>query len=165
MLHRLGFSPDVERWVRARVAAERLDHVRLLGQVAPEEVLAETDVLVFPSHLDGPGRSVFEAGARGIPAVVALRHRVEDVVTDNETGLIVPEKDPEALARAIRTLADDPDLRRRLGEAARARYRGQFAPERAATRMVELYRKLARRRAAGPGEPVVAETQALRSGA
>jgi glycosyltransferase involved in cell wall biosynthesis len=141
--HLFGFAPDVERWVRRWVTEQRLEGtVKLLGRVDPAAVLADTDVLAFPSHLDGPGRSVFEAGARGIPAVVALRHRIEDVVTDGETGLIVPERDPPALAAAIRRLADDPGLRRRLGENARTRYRAQFAPGPIAERTLGVYRSL-----------------------
>ena len=144
-LHLFGFAPDVESAVRRWIAEHGLEStVRLLGRVEPEAVLAETDVLVFPSHLDGPGRSVFEAGARGIPAIVTLRHRVEDVVVDGETGLIVPERNPQALAQAILRLADDPDLRRRLGQNARARYRRQFAPQPIAEQMLGLYRTLVR---------------------
>jgi glycosyltransferase involved in cell wall biosynthesis len=166
VLHRLGFSPDVESWVRRRIADRELSStVRLLGRIEPGEVLGATEVLVFPSHLDGPGRSVFEAGARGIPSVVALRHRVEDVVTHGVTGVIVPEKDPDALADAIRALADDPALRRRLGDAARARYRRQFAPDVIAGRMLELYRSLARRHQGSDGSRDAAGAPAAPSGA
>lgn len=166
LLHLLGFSPDVESRVRHRIATENLEEtVQLLGRVEPHEVLAATDVLVFPSHLDGPGRSVFEAGARGIPSVVALRHRVEDVVVHGETGLIVPERDPAALADAIRSLADDPELRRRLGDAARARYRRQFDPEAIAGRMLELYHSLAGSPQRGSGDTLDALGSRAGSGA
>ncbi|CAN5873833.1 glycosyltransferase family 4 protein [soil metagenome] len=142
-LHLFGFAPDIESEVRRWIASHRLeDTVKLLGRVEPDAVLAETDILVFPSWLDGPGRSVFEAGARGIPAIVALRHRVEDVVVDGETGLIVPERDPHSLAQAIFRLADDGDLRHRLGRNARTRYRRQFAARAVADRMLALYRAL-----------------------
>jgi glycosyltransferase involved in cell wall biosynthesis len=145
VLHLFGFAPDVESWVRQWVADRGIGAtLKLLGRVEPEAILAETDVLVFPSHLDGPGRSVFEAGARGIPAIVALRHRIEDVVTDGETGLIIPERDPPALARAILRLADDARLRRRLGQNARTRYRQQFAPQPIAYQMLGLYQSLVR---------------------
>jgi len=152
LLHLFGFAPDVESSVRRWIAEHEVERtVRLLGRVEPASVLAETDILAFPSHLDGPGRSVFEAGARGIPAIVALRHRVEDVVVDGETGLIVPERDPPSLARAILRLADDEDLRVRLGSNARMRYRRQFAPQPITDRMLELYRTLVRQ--SNPGYP------------
>ena len=144
LLHLVGLAPDVESEIRRRIAAERLEPtVRLLGRVEAASVLATTDVLVFPSHLDGPGRSVFEAGARGIPSVVALRHRIQDVVVDGETGLIVPVRDPAALAEAVVRLADDPVLRARLGANARERYRRQFAARPIAQQMLGIYRRLA----------------------
>jgi glycosyltransferase involved in cell wall biosynthesis len=145
ILHRFGFALDIEAAARRWIETHRMEAtVRLLGRVEPSAVLAATDLLVFPSHLDGPGRSVFEAGARGIPAIVSLRHRVEDVVVDGETGLIVPERDPPSLAQAILRLADDADLRRRLGRNAMVRYRRQFAPGPIAEQMLQLYRSLAR---------------------
>jgi glycosyltransferase involved in cell wall biosynthesis len=149
VLHLFGFAPDVESRLRRWVARHGMAAtVLLLGRVRPEEVLAETDILVFPSHLDGPGRSVYEAGVRGIPAVVSLLHRLEDVVVHEETGLIVPERDPPALAAAIARLADDQELRRRLGDNARRRYRLQFDPAAIAERMLALYREVA----SGPGK-------------
>jgi glycosyltransferase involved in cell wall biosynthesis len=144
LLHRFGFAPDVESRVRRFVERHRLEgSVRLLGRVHPDAVLGETDVLVFPSHLDAPGRSVFEAGARGIPAVVALLHRVEDVVVHEETGLIVPERAPRELADAIVRLAEDAELRGRLGENARRRYLQQFDPGPIAQRVLALYHAVA----------------------
>ncbi len=145
LAHLFGFAPDVERAVRAWLERHGLEAtVRLLGRVdRVEEVLRQTDVLAFPSHLNGPGRAVFEAGIHGIPAIVALKDRVEDVVEDGVSGLIVPPRDPRALADAILRLADDPTLRRRLGSAARSRYAAQFEPAAAARRILEVYRELA----------------------
>jgi glycosyltransferase involved in cell wall biosynthesis len=163
LLHLLGFAPDVESWVRSWIERHAMQRtVRLLGRVEPGAVLAETDILVFPSHLDGPGRSVFEAGARGIPAVVSLRHRVEDVIEDGETGLIVRERDPRSLADAILRLADDAGLRSRLGRNARDRYRRQFAPQPIADRMLELYRSLRRRTPSGKPDPVPSVSGSVR---
>jgi glycosyltransferase involved in cell wall biosynthesis len=150
--HLFGFAPDVESAVRAWVDREGLGStVSLLGQVdRVEEVLSRSGILVFPSHLNGPGRAVFEAGMHGIPAIVALKDRVEDVVVDGVTGLIVPPRDPRRLADAIVRLVDDPALRRRLGDAARSRYAEQFKPATSARRTIEAYHELisARRRSA-----------------
>jgi glycosyltransferase involved in cell wall biosynthesis len=142
LAHAFGFAPDVESAVRAWVERHRLEAtVRLLGQVdRVEEVLRQSDILVFPSHLNGPGRAVFEAGIHGIPAIVALKDRVEDVVQDGVTGIIVPPRAPGRLADAITRLVDDPALRRSLGNAARSRYAAQFDPAAMAHRMLELYR-------------------------
>jgi glycosyltransferase involved in cell wall biosynthesis len=73
---------------------------------------------------------------------VALKDRVEDVVEDGVTGIIVPPRAPGQLADAITRLADDSTLRRRLGNAARSRYAAQFEPAAMAHRMLQLYREL-----------------------
>ena len=139
----LGLTRNVEAEARDFVARQGLqDQVRLLGRVDPGAILRETDVLVFPSHLNGAGRSVFEAGVLGIPAILTLRDRVEDIVQDGVTGLIVPERDPQGLAAAIARLADDPELRCRLGAQARRRYRLQFDGESISREIITLYRSI-----------------------
>lgn len=144
----LGLTRNVEKELTSEGSLAGLEStVRFAGQTDPEGgVFRQTDVLVFPSRMNGPGRSVFEAGIHGIPSVLALKDRVEDIVEHGRTGLIVPERDPRALADAVRQLADDPELRRRLGAAAREKYSRQFAPSRVADEMLAVYRSVLVRR-------------------
>lgn len=109
-------------------AAGRLEFEgpRYLGQVPRSEVrclFAEADVFAFPTLSDGFGLVLLEAMAAGLP-VVSTRN-CADLVRDGENGFLVPERDPEALAEAIRTIVHDRDLRERFSRAARetaARY-------------------------------------------
>ncbi len=119
---------------------ETVELVGYLEDAGP--LLRSSDILVFPSHHDGPGRSVIEAAIEGVPSVVALRHRVEDVVADGDSGLIVPPRDPEALAAAIVRLADDPGLRSRLGAAAQRGAATRSDPFVVAARVVAIYREV-----------------------
>lgn len=137
----LGLTRNVEAELRAGRCMRGLeDTVTFAGPTRSEgEVFRRTDVLVFPSRMNGPGRSVFEAGVHGIPSVLALRDQIEDVVEHGRTGLIVPERDPQALADAVQRLADDPHFRWRLGAAAREKYRRQFDPARVARDMLRVY--------------------------
>jgi glycosyltransferase involved in cell wall biosynthesis len=147
----LGFTRDVAGELAHRVRLEGLtDTLRLGGAVSPEgSVFDTTDVIAFPSRMNGTGRSIFEAGVHGIPAVVALRDRIEDIVVDERTGLIVPERDPGALAAAFRRLADEPALLERLGRGARERYCEQFDGQRVAGQFLEAYRSVIARRGHG----------------
>lgn len=143
MARMLRLTRDVEADLREFIVRHGLqDRVLLLGRVEAAEILRNTDILVFPSHLNGAGRSVFEAGVLGIPSILALHDRVEDIVEDGVTGLIVAEKDPRALADAIVRLADDVPLRTRLGAEARRRYSEQFDGARSARQMLALYRSI-----------------------
>lgn len=138
--HLLGLAQDVETPLHAFVRQHDLSRVWLLGQVDDtRSLLRKTDILVFPSHLNGPGRSVFEAGVRGIPSVVSMDDPIEDVIVDGVTGLIVPPRAPSRLASAIGQLADSCTLRHRLGTAARAKYGMQFNPSRIGQQVRALY--------------------------
>lgn len=90
---------------------------------------AAMDVLVLPSLREGFPNVVLEAAAMSVPAVVTDATGVFDSVVDQETGVIVPVGDVEALAGALRTLSEDPELRARYGAAARHRVETDFAQE------------------------------------
>lgn len=108
-----------------------VDRVRFVSNVSPVEMpayYALADVLVLPSRTTATfkepwGLVVNEAFYQSVPAVTtdAVGAAAGGLVEDEVTGLVVPERDPDALRRAIRRLADDADLRRRLGANARHR--------------------------------------------
>ncbi|HEY3865245.1 MAG TPA: glycosyltransferase family 4 protein [Solirubrobacteraceae bacterium] len=109
-------------WVPAGGAAE----VLRIGPVAPVELrslYAACDVLVVPSIATATFREpwglvVNEAMNRGLPVIAsdAVGAAAGGLVRDGRNGLVVPAGDSDALARAIRRLAADPELRKRLGE-------------------------------------------------
>jgi glycosyltransferase involved in cell wall biosynthesis len=79
-----------------------------------------------------------EAGAAGLPAVVTSMAGIPEIVHDGSTGLVVPTDDLPALVRALRALADDPELRQRLGAAARVLVEREFNAATNARRLVDL---------------------------
>jgi glycosyltransferase involved in cell wall biosynthesis len=97
--------------------------VELAGWLEHDEVpafLQRLDVFTLPSTWEGFGVSAVEASACGLPVVASNIHGIPDAVLDGTTGLLVPPRDPTALAKALGRLIDDPSLRSRLGEAGRA---------------------------------------------
>lgn len=88
---------------------------------------AAMDVFVLPSGREGFPNVVLEAAAMALPAIVTDATGCIDSVDPN-TGMVVPNGDPVALASAIRTLVEDEDLRSRLGMAARDRCVRNFTP-------------------------------------
>ena len=84
------------------------------------------DVVVLPSYREGLPKSLIEAGACGVPLITTDTPGCREVVADNVEGLLVPVRDPKALADAIARLQDDPKLATRLGLAAREKILRNF---------------------------------------
>lgn len=83
-------------------------------------------VVAVPSHREGFGVACAEAMAAGRPVVASAVGGLLDLVVDDETGLLVPPRNVEALRTALERLLGDADLRRRMGEAGRERIREHF---------------------------------------
>ncbi len=138
--------------------------VRCVSGISDEELAglyAESQVAVVPSLYEGFSLPAIEAMACGVPLVATTGGALPEVVgTSGDTGLLVPPDDPEALAGALRTVLDDPDLARRLGEGGRRRVLGRFTWEATARGTAEQYRELLgstpARHAAAPGVADVA---------
>lgn len=96
----------------------------LFGE-AKERFLDELDILVVPSRHDGRPLIIHEAQARGQVVVASAVGAIPELITDGENGLLCAPGDIDGFAAAIARLATDPDLRQRLGAAARERVPAQ----------------------------------------
>jgi glycosyltransferase involved in cell wall biosynthesis len=106
------------------------------------DFLGCADALVHaPSH-EGLGVVLLEAQAAGLPVVVTDAGGAAEAVSADETALVVPVDDLEALSSALTRLLEDPQLRERLGAAGALRARQQFAPEVMVNGNLSVYRQL-----------------------
>jgi glycosyltransferase involved in cell wall biosynthesis len=144
---RLAFAGDGPRLDQIRRSAADLgDRVSFLGAVGTADLAAlygDADVFCLPSAWEGMAGSVLEAMATGLPVVGTAVNGIADLVVADETGLLVPSASPSELADALRRLLVDPELRTRLGRAARRRVEAEFPIDRTVTRKQELYRTVA----------------------
>jgi glycosyltransferase involved in cell wall biosynthesis len=103
--------------------------IEWLGHVADvREVWARAAIAVLPSSYgEGVPKSLLEAASCARPIAASDMPGCREVVLPGETGLLVPAHDVVALARAVATLVGDAALRRRMGEAGRARVCAEFA--------------------------------------
>jgi glycosyltransferase involved in cell wall biosynthesis len=137
--------PNVEALAKALELGP--DRVRFLGfrnDVA--DLLAAADFFVLPSRAEGFPMSVLEAMSHRLPVVATPVGGNPELVTGDVHGYLVPVDDPAALASAMEKLAGDEALRRRLGDAGRARVTGEFSFDRTTDAYEAIYRRVLARR-------------------
>jgi len=113
-----------------------------LGDVAP--TLAALDAFVLPSLWESFPISILEAMAAGLPVIASDVGGVSEAVAHDQTGLLVPSNDANALADAIAALAGDPERRVAMGAAGRARWAEHFQADAMVDRVLALYESIAR---------------------
>lgn len=135
---------------------ERDSRVHLTGRVPKGEmpaILAAMQVLALPTYREGLPNVPLEASAMEIPVVATNIPGCVDAVIDGVTGTLVPPRDPAALTQAIARYLDDPDLRRRHGQAGRQRVLRDFRPEDVWEATYQEYLRLLRERGLPIPEP------------
>jgi glycosyltransferase involved in cell wall biosynthesis len=125
------------------------DRVSWLGERrdVPELVRA-LDILLLPSWEEPFGRALIEAMALGVPVIATNVGGPPEIVENGREGQLVPPREPPAWSRAIRRLAEDPELASRMGRAGRLRVEQAFTVERHVTAMLDLYARTISRAAA-----------------
>ncbi len=105
--------------------------VFLLGQVQDAPLYGKAyDLFLLPSLSEAFGISILEAGLAALPTIATRVGGISEILTHGETGLLVPAKNPGAIAGAVMTLLADEPLRHRLGAALEQRVRSEFSIDR-----------------------------------
>lgn len=116
--------------------------VRIAGPLEADEVaetLGRADVFVFPSVKEGLPISILEAMASGAAVVGSDISGIRDVITHRENGILIPPRNPQALADAILDLLDDNNLRRKMGQKARELMINEYSWDTITSRIENVY--------------------------
>ena len=144
----VGGGPQLQGLKEEARALGIAERITWFGALAQPDVLARyraADVFVLSSRVAGDGdrdglpNVLMEAQSQGLPCVATAVSGIPELIEDGVTGLLVPPRDRDALARALARLVGDPALRTRLGEAGRERTLRDFALERGIDRLVERF--------------------------
>ncbi len=130
-----------EEAIRSRFSAEAQACLTVIPRAPEDEVMRQFqrhDALVFPSTYEGFGMVVVEAMSQLLPVVATSVGCAATLVKDLETGILIPPRDPDALASAIDQLMKDPRLRSRLAENALAAVR-DMSWRRTALETLDIY--------------------------
>lgn len=125
--------------------------VKLIGwqeQQAIIGILNSSDILLAPSVTGADGDEegtpvvLMEALALELPVVSTRHSGIPEVVADSISGCLVPERDVEAMAKALAYLIEHPEVRSKMGRAGRATIEATYSVDRLNGRLVEIYRRL-----------------------
>ena len=135
-----ALMPSLQAQVADLGLAER---VHFLGwRTEPTATLAGYDVLMMPSLWEGFGLVMLEAMANGLPIIGSAVSAIPEVVAHGESGLLVPPRDVDQLAQAMRRLLDEPTTLQAMQQHARARLASHFNADRMAMQTVEFYHRV-----------------------
>lgn len=132
----VGDGPDLSSVKELAGKLGLAEVIEFCGAQPPSRVtewMAQAALVAIPSVTAADGDSegfptvALEAAAAGVPVVATAHMGLTEAVVDGETGLLVPERDPEALAAAISRLLADPALAERIGQTAKRRAISQFS--------------------------------------
>jgi len=134
--------PEIIEQVRTAGISNRVHFLGAVDESSKIRALAMMDLLILPSvdTTEAFGLAQVEAQLMSLPVVVSrLPTGVTDVTVDHETGLLVPPRDPNSLAKSIAQLIEDPVLARRLGVSGHQRALGNFTLDVFRRRINELF--------------------------
>ncbi len=125
-----------------------VDFPGLVSHDALPDILRGHDIFVAPcvvapgGERDGIPNTLIEAMSFGLPVVATSVNGIPEIVRDRETGLLVPQRDPEALADAIAALCADPETARTYGRNAASLARSLFSPEHNGALLADIFIRL-----------------------
>jgi glycosyltransferase involved in cell wall biosynthesis len=133
-----AYEKKIRKLAEDPLIADRMIFTGFRQDVA--SVMEAMDFLVFPSHLESFGLTILEAMAMELPVIASSNAGIPDIIDDGITGILIPPKNPEALSEAIMKLAGDPDLRLKLGTAARKCVEEKFDLNQSVMKLEEFYK-------------------------
>lgn len=137
---------SLEHKVRTEIERRKLTRVRMVGALAHSEtlrVISGLGVLVMTSRWEGLPMLPIEAMWAGVPVVATRVGGLDEVIENEESGLLVEGRSPGDIARAVRRVTGDAALRERLVKNGRERVRSTFSEERMLSEIREIYRRVA----------------------
>ena len=109
-----------------------------------QDVFRSAHIACLPSYREGLPKVLLEAAACGLPIVTTDAPGCREIVRSGDNGLLIPMRDAQALAQALRILIDDEDLRAKMGRRAREIVLAEFSQEQVIAETLAVYRELTR---------------------
>lgn len=137
-----AISPEMETAVRQWRHNSQISVLGHVPQPRLKEIMSMSQVMVLPSVEEGLAYVQGQAMACGCPVVATEHTGARDLFTDGKEGFIVPIRNPNAIAKRLQSLADSPDMRMSMSEAALQRVQSMGGWEQYGERMYRIFSEL-----------------------
>ena len=101
----------------------------------------QSDIFVFPTEYECFPLVLLEAMQFGLPCISTVEGGIPNIIDDGYTGILIPKNNVDALERAIRKLATNPDVTTKMGERAKQKFDNQFTIEIFEQRLIDIFRQ------------------------
>jgi len=135
-----ALRPNLENLARELDVYDRIIFTGFRSDI--QQLLSTLDVLVVPSLLEGFPMITLEAMAMATPVVASRIHGITEQIVDGKEGILIPPRDPEALATAVQRLITDKQFGVNLGTAARRKVESSFSIAKMVNETEQVYSSL-----------------------
>jgi glycosyltransferase involved in cell wall biosynthesis len=139
----IGSGPS---WESCKNLAKSLaieDKVSFLGDRRDvPDLLAKSQIFILSTNYEGLPISILESMRSGLPVVATSVNGIPEEVEHGKTGLLVPRQDVQALADALQTLIQSPEIRQQMGKAGRQKFEQEFTVDRMIDETKAIYEKI-----------------------
>jgi glycosyltransferase involved in cell wall biosynthesis len=133
---------ELKNLVQQKGLTQNIEFLPLVAQQKLGELYRQCDAVILVSENEGFGLVLVEAGLTGRPAIASRSGGITDIVEDGVSGILVELGDVNAIARIMKKLFQDSNLRSRLGEGAYRRAMGTFATPILVNKIYELFKRV-----------------------
>ncbi len=132
----------VKEYLSSSEIKQYIDFIGTVSEERKQEEYLHADIYAFPTHVEDQSYAVMEAMSYGLPCIASAVGGIPSLIENGVNGLLIPPKDSVSLASALEELACHPELRRRLGMAARSTIQAKFTWDRQSQQIVALYKDM-----------------------
>ncbi|MEK7192592.1 MAG: glycosyltransferase [Patescibacteria group bacterium] len=131
---------ELRKNLENRISELKLNHrVKLFGFIKAYEAFPNFDIFVLPSIKEGLPFTILESAIAGIPVIASNVGGIPEIIEDKHSGILVEQKDPEALTNAINTLTNDLVLRARYSKNLNQTVLSKFSQKEMVSQTISLY--------------------------
>jgi glycosyltransferase involved in cell wall biosynthesis len=137
-----GFTAKISELIAEKQLQQRIKLHGIKAGLEKQAFFQNADIFILPSYAEGLPMSLLEAMMCGLPVIVSDVGGIPSVITDKENGLLITAGNHRKIAETLQLLINDPDLRQKIGQAAKQRCLAEFSTDAVVDKLLSLYTQI-----------------------